>query len=111
MMPCTIDLARLATSATLATRQSSLAIDADDACTAILEGYRAGIGGDAGAFALEKDHAWLRDPAIGGLRNPVKFWAKTQAHGRGSDRRLEGMEAISPAGYESNTRVPVFASM
>src|SRR5260370_20624654 len=40
----------------LAARQSSLAIGADDACAAILEGYRAGIGGDAEPFVLEKDH-------------------------------------------------------
>jgi hypothetical protein len=79
LMPYTIDLARLATSAILATRQNSLATGAAEACAAILEGYRAAIDGDAGAFVLEKDHAWLRDLAIGGLRDPVKFWTKMQA--------------------------------
>src|SRR5216683_504454 len=78
-VPYTIDLVRLETSAILAARQSSLAIGADDACAAILEGYRAGIGGDAEPFVLEKDHARLRDLAIGGLRDPAKFWAKMRA--------------------------------
>jgi hypothetical protein len=79
LMPYTIDLTRLATSAILAARQNSLAIGADDACAAILEGYGAGIGGDTAAFVLEQDHVWLRDLAIGGLRDPVKFWAKMRA--------------------------------
>ncbi len=78
-VPYTIDLVRLETSAILAARQSSLAIGADDACAAILEGYRAGIGSDAEPFVLEKDHARLRDLAIGGLRDPAKFWAKMRA--------------------------------
>jgi len=31
--------------------------------------------------------------------------------GRGDDRGLEGMEAMSSADYETRTRVPVFANM
>jgi uncharacterized protein DUF2252 len=78
-MPYTNDLVRLATSALLAARENALTIKADEICTAILDGYRAGIESGGGAFVLERDHRWLRRLAIGELREPVAFWARMDA--------------------------------
>jgi Uncharacterized protein conserved in bacteria (DUF2252) len=75
-MPYTNDLVRLATSALLATRESALVIKPGRACAAILEGYRAGIKTGGNAFILEKEHRWLRQLAVGALRDPTAFWAR-----------------------------------
>ncbi len=78
-MPYAIDLVRLAASALLATRGSALAIDADESCRAILDGYRQAIDGGVGAaagFVLEEAHPGLRAMALGEERDPIRFWAK-----------------------------------
>jgi hypothetical protein len=78
-MPYANDLVRLATSALLAARGNALAIKPGKACAAILDGYRAGITNGGGPFILEREHRWLRQLAIGGLRDPLAFWARMDA--------------------------------
>jgi hypothetical protein len=69
-----VDLVRLATSARLAITAGTLQISPRAACAAILEGYRAGIGGGGRPFVLAEDHPVLRREAQSELRNPVVFW-------------------------------------
>lgn len=122
-MPYANDLVRLATSALLAARENALAIMPGKACAAILDGYRAGIADGGGPFILEREYRWLRQLAIGELRDPL---ARDGEHpsrqrrgqrdrtrscappgrlaarggdrdGKNDDRRLEGMEARQAA--------------
>jgi hypothetical protein len=78
-MPYTNDLVRLAASAVLAARESALVIKPGKACAAILGGYRAAIETGGGALILEKEHRWLRQLAVGALRDPTAFWARLDA--------------------------------
>lgn len=78
-MAYTNDLVRLAASAHLAKMATHLAIKTEDACDAILVGYREGLEAGGLPFALEQDHRWLRDVATGELRDPVHFWGKMSA--------------------------------
>lgn len=75
-MPYTNDLVRLATSARLAIQEEKLSITPQDACDAILEGYRDGTAGDGGAIVLAEQHHALREMAIHRLRDPQIFWDK-----------------------------------
>jgi hypothetical protein len=74
-----IDLVRLATSARMAIDAGTLQIDAREACTAILEGYREGIAGEGRPFVLEEEHPVLRGEATSELRDPVTFWERMTA--------------------------------
>ncbi len=75
-MPYTNDLLRLATSALLAAQENHLALNADDACAAILAGYQQAMEQGGRAFVLAEEHSWLREAATGDLRDPVAFWEK-----------------------------------
>jgi hypothetical protein len=76
VMPYTIDLVRLATSALIAAKAEALAIKPEEASAAILAGYREGLDGKNGPYVLEESHDWLRKLALGELREPGKFWEK-----------------------------------
>src|SRR5712692_10685081 len=78
VMPYTIDLVRLATSALIAAKAQALAITPAEASAAILAGYREGLEGRNGPYVLEEGHDWLRKLALGDLREPQKFWAKME---------------------------------
>jgi len=73
-LPYTHDLVRLATSAQLAS--GHLSLPPAEACAAILEGYSAAIEKGGEPYVLEERHSWLREAALGGLRNPSRFWGK-----------------------------------
>jgi hypothetical protein len=76
VLPYTVDLVRLATSALLACDEGNLALKAKDACAAILDGYRQSMAKGGRPFVLEEDNGWLREVATGELRDPVHFWQK-----------------------------------
>jgi len=78
-MPYTIDLVRLAVSAHMAISANHLAIAHEEACHAILAGYREGLEAGGKPFVLEEDNKWLREAATGELRDPVHFWGKMNA--------------------------------
>ena len=78
-MPYTIDLVRLAVSAHLAISANHLSLAHEDACAAILAGYREGLEAGGKPFVLEEDNKWLREAATGELRDPVHFWGKMNA--------------------------------
>ena len=75
-LPYTNDLVRLAASALLAIREGRLKLSARAACDAILEGYEESLRDGGTPFVLEERHGWLRDLALGKLRDPVVFWKK-----------------------------------
>jgi len=75
-LPYTNDLVRLAASAILAIRENHLSLDAQNACDAILAGYRATLDQGGCPFVLAEQRHWLRNLAQGNLRDPVAFWGK-----------------------------------
>jgi hypothetical protein len=79
VLPFTIDLVRLATSALFAIEAGHLALKPKDACTAILEGFQKSLTKGGCPFVLEEDHGWLRLIATGVLRDPMHFWRKMES--------------------------------
>src|SRR5579883_3082078 len=75
-IPYTCDLVRLAASAHLAIAAEALSIASEDACTAILEGYRDGLRAGGRAFVLAEHHTSLREMAVERLKQPELFWQK-----------------------------------
>lgn len=76
VMPYTIDLVRLATSARLALRAGRINRTPEQACEAILEGYVAGMKAGGRPLVLAENDRWLRRIATGKLRDPGPFWAE-----------------------------------
>jgi hypothetical protein len=72
-LPYTIDLVRLAASASLAVGCEHLTIRRREASDCILEGYRQGIA-EGKPFVLGEENIFLRDIALSRLRDPVHFW-------------------------------------
>lgn len=75
-LPCTLDLVRLATSATLATRHSFFSTPVRHLCDAILEGYTRALERGGRPLVLAERSRWLRMVALSGSRDPVTFWPK-----------------------------------
>jgi hypothetical protein len=75
-LPFTNDLARLATSAILAIRAGHLSVKTKDVCEVVLDGYRESLSRQGRPFVLEEENTWLRQIALGELRDPVLFWNK-----------------------------------
>ena len=75
-LPYTLDLVRLATSATLATRHSFFSTPVRHLCDAILEGYTRALERGGRPLVLAERSRWLRMVALSGSRDPVTFWPK-----------------------------------
>jgi len=75
-LPYTVDLVRLAASAHIALREARLKIGPEDACDAILSGYRKGIESGGRPLVLAEDHPWLRSMVTGVERDPTRYWKK-----------------------------------
>ncbi len=75
-LPFTNDLVRLATSALLAVEAGHLSVKSKDLCRVILDGYRKSLSQHGHPFVLEEEHKWLRQIALGELRDPIHFWRK-----------------------------------
>jgi hypothetical protein len=78
-VPYTNDLVRLAASALLAIDGGHLSLKAKDACAVILDGYSKSLAEHGHPFVLEEEHRWLRQIALGELRDPVLFWKKMES--------------------------------
>jgi uncharacterized protein (DUF2252 family) len=78
VLPYTIDLVRLATSAVLAAEEGHLARKTKEGCTAILDGYKKSLAEHGRPFVLAEQNQWLREAATGVLRDPVHFWKKME---------------------------------
>ncbi len=91
-MPYTIDLVRLATSATLT---GSLAHKSGAVCEAILDGYKASLKAGGKPFVLAENHVWLRGFAEKNLADPVDFWKKMNALPPAEEVPLSAREGIA----------------
>ena len=76
VMPYPLDLVRLTASALIALDDHALS--PGDIAGAILEGYEEGLT-EGWPFVLEENHGWLRELALGELRDPRRFWEKLTA--------------------------------
>lgn len=79
VMPYTIDLVRLATSALLAREQQNFRLSDKAICDAILDGYRTQLKTGGAPFVLEEDHGPLRAAALSTERDPLNYWQKLEA--------------------------------
>jgi hypothetical protein len=75
-LPYAVDLVRLMASAHLAVEAGHLKVGPGGACSAILDGYAAGLAAGGHPMVLAEQHKFLRDTALGELRDPVHFWQK-----------------------------------
>ena len=117
-MPYTIDLVRLAVSAHLAINANHLSLPHEDACAAIVKGYREGLDSGGRPFVLEEDNKWLREAATGELRDPVHFWGKMNAlppaHGEIPKSARKALEELLPSpglAYRVASRVAGLGSL
>src|SRR5256885_11619135 len=78
-LPYTNDLLRLATSAVVASEYHDLRIDAKEAVSAVLDGYREALAKGGSAFVLAERHTALREMALNRLHDPETFWGKLEA--------------------------------
>ncbi|MFY9615170.1 MAG: DUF2252 family protein [Candidatus Dormiibacterota bacterium] len=79
LMPYTIDLVRLATSARMATAEGHLSLPGREAASAILAGYAECLDAGGLPFVLAERDRWLRRIAWNDLRDPTRFWARITA--------------------------------
>jgi hypothetical protein len=79
VVPYANDLVRLAASALLAIDGGHLSLKAKDACAVILDGYSKSLTEHGHPFVLEEENHWLRQIALGELRDPVPFWQKMES--------------------------------
>ena len=96
LMPYSIDLVRLATSAYAAAAGQHLSLRPRAASGAILEGYRDALKNGGRPFVLAEEHRWLRKIALNRLRDPAVFWGKME--------RLPLSKAYLPRDVESELR-------
>ena len=78
-LPYTIDLVRLAASASLAIEAGHVSLDPAHAGAAILEGYSKGLEEGGEPFVLAEKHPLLREVATSRQRDPTLFWEKFAA--------------------------------
>ena len=75
-LPYTQDLIRLATSVELASETQRLKITLEEACEAILDGYRDGLEKGGKAFVIDEDRDWLKDAYVKSEHLAEKYWEK-----------------------------------
>ena len=95
-MPYSMDLVRLATSASAAAKEQHLDIRPRAASEAILEGYRDALKEGGRPFLLAESHRWLRKIALNRLRDATLFWQKLE--------RLPKSQVHLPLDVESKLR-------
>jgi hypothetical protein len=73
-LPYTQDLTRLAASVELASESEELKIGLEEACEAILNGYRESIESGGKPFILNRENDWLRKAYLQDKKSPDVFW-------------------------------------
>jgi hypothetical protein len=94
VLPYTVDLVRLATSALFAIDEGHLAVKPKDACASILQGYQDSFAHGGRPYVLEEENAWLRQMATGVLRDPVHFWKRMESLPRIGELSASAREAL-----------------
>jgi len=118
VLPYTLDLVRLATSANFAIMISELSIGLKDACKALLTGYKEGMQSGGCPFVLAEKHKGLRKLAMSELRDPEHFWEKIKCLPDCKDQvppdvlaRLKSMVPTPDAPYRLVTRTAGLGSL
>src|SRR5690349_10575547 len=75
-LPYTQDLVRLATSVELASASQELKISLEEACDAILDGYRHGLEKGGEAFVVDGDRDWLKKAYVQSERVAERYWER-----------------------------------
>jgi hypothetical protein len=75
-LPYTNDLVRLCTSALIAIGESRLETPARRACESVLEGYTASLRDGGEPVVLAERNRWLRDVALGRLKEQRAYWER-----------------------------------
>lgn len=76
LLPYTQDLIRLATSVELASESQQLKISLDEACNAILDGYRDSLEKGGKAFVVQEDREWLQKAYVRSERQAQEYWER-----------------------------------
>jgi hypothetical protein len=99
-LPYTNDLVRLTTSTYLAIREDRLLIRRRTASELILQGYLETLRKGGRPFVLDEEHTYLRNIALGELRDPVHFWRKMRRmqefKGTLSQEQRDALELLMP---------------
>ena len=77
-LPYTLDLTRLATSVELASESQELQVGLEEACEAILEGYKESLESGGKAFILNEEYDWLQKAYLHNGKAPDEFWNKLE---------------------------------
>jgi hypothetical protein len=75
-LPYTQDLIRLATSVELASESEQLKISLEEACDAILDGYRDSLEKGGKAFVVDNDREWMQKAYVKSERQAEAYWAR-----------------------------------
>jgi hypothetical protein len=75
-LPFTQDLIRLAASVELASETEQLKISLEEACDAILDGYRDSLEKSGKAFVVEEDREWLQRAYVRSERQAEAYWER-----------------------------------
>jgi Uncharacterized protein conserved in bacteria (DUF2252) len=81
-LPYTNDLVRLCTSALIAINEARLGTPAAQACDSVLEGYTAALSKGGEPVVLAEHNRWLRDLAMGRLKEQRTYWERLLKLGR-----------------------------
>jgi hypothetical protein len=81
-LPYTNDLVRLCTSALIAIGESRLATPSQRACDSVLEGYTDALREGGEPVVLAERNRWLRDLAVGRLKEQRTYWDRLLKLGR-----------------------------
>ena len=114
VLPYTNDLVRLATSATLASRDRHLEMRPREMCAAILDGYTASLERGGDPVVLAERRRWLRLVALSELRDPRLFWDRMLSLARARrvpQSALRALRAASPGGWLAFTIHPRVAGV
>jgi hypothetical protein len=77
-LPYTLDLTRLAASVELASESQELRIGLEEACEAILEGYKESLEFGGEPFILNGENEWLRKAYVQGGKSANEYWQKLE---------------------------------
>ncbi len=75
-LPYTQDLIRLATSVELASETAELQISLEEACEAILDGYRDALEKGGKPIVIDEDRDWLRKAYVQSEHQAEKYWER-----------------------------------
>ena len=75
-LPYTQDLIRLAASVELASESQELLISLDEACDAILDGYRTALEKSGEPFVVDRDRDWLQKAYVRSERAAERYWER-----------------------------------